>query len=121
MVEQDLLLTMGGLAWAFNIRKKRDPVTGHEIPVHWNDFTPLLIAKPSPFEFDLVPRSEERLRVVRERYRAAVQAHVLAQKDSPMDMEQFRADLGDKIDGDEKAHEDVLVDEAGLGPVGKDK
>jgi len=60
-VEQDLFLSMGGMAWAFTIRKKRDPLSGEEIPVHWNDFTPLLIAKPSPFEFDALPRSKGKM------------------------------------------------------------
>ncbi|KAK8124281.1 uncharacterized protein PG998_000040 [Apiospora kogelbergensis] len=55
IVEMDLFLAMGGMAWAFRIQKKRN-ADGTEVPVHWNDFTPLLIAKPSPFEFDLVPR-----------------------------------------------------------------
>lgn len=57
MVEQDLFLAMGGMAWAFNIDKKRR-ADGSEIPVHWNDFSPLLIAKPAPFVFDATPRSE---------------------------------------------------------------
>lgn len=61
IVEQDLFLAMGGMAWAFSIRKKRDAVTGREIPVHWNDYTPLLIAKPTPFSFDLFPRSEDKM------------------------------------------------------------
>lgn len=61
IVEQDLFLTMGGMAWAFNIRKKRDAMTGCEIPVHWNDYTPLLIAKPMPFPFDVVPRSQDKM------------------------------------------------------------
>ncbi|RYP40385.1 hypothetical protein DL767_001740 [Monosporascus sp. MG133] len=51
IVDQDLFLVMGGLAWAFNIRKKKRP-DGTEVPVHWNDYTALLIAKPKPFEFD---------------------------------------------------------------------
>lgn len=59
IVDQDLFLTMGGMAWAFNIRKRRDPKTGQEIPVHWNSFTPLLIAKPVKFAFDAVPRGGE--------------------------------------------------------------
>lgn len=50
---------MGGMAWAFNIQKRRDPATGEEIPVHWNSFTPLLIAKPVKFAFDAVPRGGE--------------------------------------------------------------
>ncbi|KAI1384373.1 cytochrome P450 [Hypoxylon trugodes] len=58
IVDQDLFLAMGGMAWAFDIRKKRR-ADGSEVPVHWNDFTPLLIAKPAPFEFDAVIRNEE--------------------------------------------------------------
>ncbi|ETS76797.1 hypothetical protein PFICI_12184 [Pestalotiopsis fici W106-1] len=57
IVEQDLFLAMGGIAWAFDIIKKRR-VDGSEIGVHWDDFSPLLIAKPAPFEFDAVPRSD---------------------------------------------------------------
>lgn len=56
IVEQDLFLTMGGMAWAFDIRKRRDPETGEELSVHWNSFTPLLIAKPVKFPFEAVAR-----------------------------------------------------------------
>ncbi|KAI0165462.1 cytochrome P450 [Hypoxylon sp. FL1284] len=59
IVDQDLFLAMGGMAWAMNITKKRRE-DGSEVPVHWNDYTPLLIAKPSPFEFDAVVRSKEK-------------------------------------------------------------
>ncbi|KAI6090997.1 cytochrome P450 [Hypoxylon rubiginosum] len=59
IVDQDLFLTMGGIAWALNINKKRR-ADGTEVPVHWNDYTPLLIAKPAPFEFDAAVRSEEK-------------------------------------------------------------
>ncbi|RNJ59357.1 hypothetical protein D7B24_002735 [Verticillium nonalfalfae] len=55
IVEQDLFLTMGGLAWAMDIIPKRRP-DGSAVPVHWNDFTPLLIAKPAAFEFDVIVR-----------------------------------------------------------------
>ncbi|CAN8096973.1 unnamed protein product [Discula destructiva] len=56
IVEQDLFLAMGGLAWAFTMQKRRDPATGAEVPIPWNDFTALLIAKPVRFAFDAVPR-----------------------------------------------------------------
>ena len=59
LVEQDLYLAMGGIAWAFHLRKKRR-ADGSEVPVHWNDYTPLLIAKPMPFEFDAIVRGEEK-------------------------------------------------------------
>lgn len=62
---------MGGMAWAFNIQKKRNPKTGEEVPIHWNDFTPLLIAKPAKFDFDAVPRSEEKAELLRQMYEAS--------------------------------------------------
>lgn len=94
IVEQDLFLTMGGMAWAFNICKRRDPVTGEEEPVHWNDYTPLLIAKPVRFPFDALARSREKVALMREMFESA--------RDQPgsdlnMDIDQFKADLGDQI------------------------
>ncbi|KAK0631150.1 cytochrome P450 [Bombardia bombarda] len=68
IVEQDLFLAMGGVAWALDIRKKRDPITGAEMHVHWNDYTPLLIAKPTKFPFDALPRSEDKTMRMREMY-----------------------------------------------------
>ncbi|KAI2617225.1 cytochrome P450 [Hypomontagnella submonticulosa] len=59
IVEQDLFLTMGGMAWAFHLRQKVR-ADGSTVPVHWNEYTPLLIAKPKPFEFDALVRGEER-------------------------------------------------------------
>lgn len=63
---------MGGLAWAFTIRKKRDPDTGEEVPVHWDTYTSLLIAKPVRFDFDAVPRGgPERAEVLRRMWDSA--------------------------------------------------
>ncbi len=59
IVDQDLFLAMGGMSWALNFHKKRRP-DGTELPVHWNEYTPLLIAKPKPFEFDAVIRDEKK-------------------------------------------------------------
>lgn len=56
IVEQGLFLAIGGMAWAFTMQKKRDTKTGVELPIHWDDFNTLLIAKPIRFEFDAVPR-----------------------------------------------------------------
>ena len=67
IVEQDLFLTMGGMAWALNICKKRD-AAGKEIPVHWDDYTPLLIAKPVRFQFDALVRDPEKTRLVTEMF-----------------------------------------------------
>ncbi|OBR14654.1 Cytochrome P450 [Colletotrichum higginsianum IMI 349063] len=70
IVDQDLFLTMGGMAWAFNIQRKRN-ADGTEVPVHWNDYTPLLIAKPAPFEFDAVVRTPEKAELMRSMFEAA--------------------------------------------------
>lgn len=59
IVEQDLFLAMGGLAWAFTIQKRVDPATGAVIPVPWNEFSDLLIAKPVKFQFDAILRGGE--------------------------------------------------------------
>lgn len=104
VVEQDLFLTMGGLAWAFDIRKKRDRVTGEEQPVHWNDYTPLLIAKPARFPFDALPRSREKVVRMREMYEAARDQPGL---DTGMDISPFRRDLGDRIYVDDVADREV--------------
>ncbi|KAL2130751.1 hypothetical protein VTI74DRAFT_5989 [Chaetomium olivicolor] len=102
IVEQDLFLTMGGMAWAFDIRKKRDPATGAEMPVHWNDYTPLLIAKPTKFPFDAVPRSPEKVLHMRDMYEAAREEHGTLD----MDISQFQKDLGDLIYADDMADMD---------------
>jgi hypothetical protein len=94
IVEQDLFLSMGGMAWAFDIRKKRDPDTGAEIPVHWNDYTPLLIAKPVRFPFDAIPRSPEKVVLMRDMYESARNEPVLG---PDLDISQFEPDLGDQI------------------------
>ncbi|KAI1321102.1 cytochrome P450 [Xylariaceae sp. FL0255] len=70
IVEQDLFLAMGGMAWALDVRKKRR-ADGTEVPVHWNDYSPLLIAKPRPFEFDATVRGgPEREKMLREMWEA---------------------------------------------------
>jgi hypothetical protein len=101
VVEQDLFLTMGGMAWAFDIRKKRDPATGAELPVHWNEYTPLLIAKPARFPFDAVPRSPDKFARICEMHKAAPDRP--GGEDGKMDISQFRPDLGEQIYFDEVA------------------
>ncbi|KAL2194716.1 cytochrome P450, partial [Corynascus similis CBS 632.67] len=94
IVEQDLFLAMGGLAWGFTIYKKRDPqFAGRELPVHWNDYTPLLIAKPATFPFEAVPRSWEKVRRMRDMYLASL---VQTRLSKDMDMSAFKLELGDR-------------------------
>ncbi|VBB86158.1 Putative cytochrome P450 E-class, group I [Podospora comata] len=94
IVEQDLFLSMGGMAWAFDIRKKVDPVTGKVIPVHWNDYTPLLIAKPCKFDFDAIPRQEGRMEELRQMFDSAREEEEQQDKAITMDISQFEKDLG---------------------------
>lgn len=54
---------MSGMAWAFNIQKKKDS-SGNEVEVPWNKYTSLLIAKPDPFQFDLTVRSEDKRKMI---------------------------------------------------------
>jgi hypothetical protein len=60
IVEQELFLVMGGLAWGFDIGVER----GREIPSA-DKFTSLLIAKPEKFEFEMKAVSQERLAMVK--------------------------------------------------------
>ncbi|CAG8950772.1 hypothetical protein HYFRA_00002985 [Hymenoscyphus fraxineus] len=63
IVDQELFLVMSGMAWAFTIQKKKD-AAGNEVEVPWNKYTSLLIAKPDPFDFDMIVRSEEKRKTI---------------------------------------------------------
>lgn len=121
VVEQDLFLTMGGMAWAFDIRKRRDPLTGAELPVHWNDYTPLLIAKPTRFPFDALPRSRDKVARMREMFEAArEQGGAGTQPEADMDISHFYQDLGDRIYVDDVADGESKLGQSGDGVAGSD-
>ncbi|KAL0932328.1 cytochrome p450 [Colletotrichum truncatum] len=82
IVDQDLFLTMGGVAWGLNIQKKRN-ADGTEVPVHWNDYTPLLIAKPAFFAFDAVVRTPEKADLMKAMFDAAKEEE---ENETKMDM-----------------------------------
>jgi hypothetical protein len=84
IVEQELFLTMGGLAWAFDIGKKKDD-RGGEIEVPLAKYTSLLIAKPEKFEFALTPVSDERLQMVLEDWRHVCDLEGEGQGETSMD------------------------------------
>ncbi|KAK3349128.1 cytochrome P450 [Lasiosphaeria hispida] len=62
LTQDELIVACGSLAWCFNLRRKRDPVTGVELPVPLDKSNSLLIIKPDPFQMAFEPRSEERRR-----------------------------------------------------------
>ena len=51
---------MGGLAWAFDISKKRSR-WGYEVPVPMDKYTSLWIAKPEKMVFEMKPVGEDRI------------------------------------------------------------
>ncbi|KAL9111507.1 MAG: hypothetical protein Q9227_003994 [Pyrenula ochraceoflavens] len=59
VVETQSFCVMGGVAWAFNLGRRKN-ARGIEIDIPENDYHPLLITKPNPFHFSLEVRSEER-------------------------------------------------------------
>jgi hypothetical protein len=61
----------GALMWAFNLKRKIDPVTGNEIEVPLDKSNSLLIIKPDPFEMAFEPRSAARREEVLELWRVA--------------------------------------------------
>jgi hypothetical protein len=54
---------MGGLAWAFDIRKKRSR-WGYEVPVPMDNYTSLWIAKPEKMVFEMKPVGEGRVQMI---------------------------------------------------------
>lgn len=58
-----LFLAISGMAWAFDVRKKRNKF-GNEVDIPWLKYTSLLIAKPDPFEFEMTAASDEKRRII---------------------------------------------------------
>lgn len=70
LVEAELLVCIGGMAWATNIRKKRD-AAGQENDLAPQDYTSLHISRPKPFQFELKPRSVKREQQVWDNWKEA--------------------------------------------------
>lgn len=129
IVEQDLFLTMGGLAWAFTIQKKRDSRTGEVVPVHWNTYTPLLIAKPAKFDFDAVPRGgAAKLAELRQMWEAAKEEdeEIVERGDGSLEhvvVNNKRKPGTDEVAEDSESDHDVLINvrESSAEPSEDDK
>jgi hypothetical protein len=59
IVNHELFLVCGALAWAYNLKKKIGE-DGREIVPKDLEYSSLLIAKPDWFEFDLTARDEKK-------------------------------------------------------------
>ncbi|KAI1331393.1 cytochrome P450 [Xylariaceae sp. FL0255] len=60
LTQDELLVACGALAWCFDLRPKKNPVTGENYPVPLDKSNSLLIVKPDPFQMAFIPRSEAR-------------------------------------------------------------
>jgi hypothetical protein len=60
LTQDELLVACGGLLWAFNMKKKVDPVSGLEVEISTTASNSLLIIKPDPFQMAFDPRNETR-------------------------------------------------------------
>ena len=60
LTQDELIVACGALAWCFNLKAKKDPITGKELPVPLNASNSLLIIKPDPFQMAFEPRSQAR-------------------------------------------------------------
>lgn len=63
IVNHELFLVCGALAWGFNFKKKIGK-DGQEIAVKDLEYSSLLIAKPDWFHFDLAVRSEKKKHMI---------------------------------------------------------
>jgi hypothetical protein len=107
IVEQELFLAMGGLAWAFNITGKKDAF-GRDLYIPSDKYTSLLIAKPVEFEFDLNPVSNERMEMVEKMWRETNGGQV---EDLPEEKPENRIITGPSIVNDKP--DEVFIDVLG--------
>ncbi|KAL7625940.1 hypothetical protein AAE478_002709 [Parahypoxylon ruwenzoriense] len=60
LTQDELIVACGALGWCFNLKPKKDPVTGNNLPVPRDESNSLLIIKPDPFQMAFEPRSPAR-------------------------------------------------------------
>jgi len=83
IVNHELFLVCGALAWAYNMRKKRDE-NGRGIELNDEDYSNLLISKPVPFVFDLTVRDELKRKSIVEMWEKAEMSEArVGEKDDP--------------------------------------
>ncbi|KAI2638298.1 cytochrome P450 [Xylaria nigripes] len=60
LTQDELIVACGALSWCFNLKPKKDVITGLDLPVPLDKSNSLLIIKPDPFQMAFEPRSEAR-------------------------------------------------------------
>lgn len=71
VTQDEMLVSCGGLLWAFNLAKKIDPKTGAEIDPPLDKTNSLLIIKPDPWQMAFHPRTPEKKQQVIDDWEAA--------------------------------------------------
>lgn len=71
ITRDETVVGCGALLWAFNLKRKVDPVTGKEIEISTDKSNSLLIVKPDPFQMAFEPRSAERRQQIIDEWNAA--------------------------------------------------
>ncbi|KAF2806384.1 cytochrome P450 [Mytilinidion resinicola] len=100
ITQDEMLLAAGGLAWAFNLKRKIDPETGEEIEVPLDKSNSLLIVKPDPFEMAFEIRSERKRMEVVNQWKIAEAVDIKARADFLKQAEQAdkrNVGIGDEV------------------------
>jgi hypothetical protein len=71
LTRDETITGCGGLMWAFNLKRKVDPISRKEIEVPLDKSNSLLIIKPDAFEMAFEPRSEKRKAEIAQQWREA--------------------------------------------------
>jgi hypothetical protein len=69
IADRSLFLAISRLLWAFDFKRVLDDTTGREVIPDMEDVTGGLFIQPSPFEVDIVPRSESRAKRIEEEWK----------------------------------------------------
>jgi hypothetical protein len=76
IAERSLFILTARLLWACQFEHKLD-ANGKEIRIPEYDYVPGFNTQPEPFQFDAKPRSEKRLKVIREAYEESRRSDLL--------------------------------------------
>lgn len=72
IAERSLFLAVSRLLWAFDFQRAVDPATGREIPLSdADDLQGGMFVMPRPFQARIIPRDDEKARIVNEAWKEA--------------------------------------------------
>ncbi|CAL1714231.1 unnamed protein product [Somion occarium] len=71
LASNSIFLNTMDFLWAFKFQPATDEVTGLPIPIDLNSYNGALIGSPTPFQCEIIPRSEAKAGMIREQFAAA--------------------------------------------------